>query len=732
MENIVKFLMRRPLATIVVILALTAVMGVACTTLRMETDIKKLLPNDSASVTAYNEIDEKFGGADQLFIIVEDKNIFDAPTLAKIRELTEKLKTISGVSRTISITNLDEIKAVPGGIEIAPLDYSDLAKFRQKLLSDDKYAGVFVSKDGSATLILIKLFIARDDKTVPAVRALIKNFAQPEKIYLTGPPYISQVIQEGMAQDLIRLIPLALALVSFILYLSFRNWYGIVLPLATVVISAIWSMGLMSLLGKPITVLSCAVPVLLISVGSAYGIHIISRFQEEDSGVSPKAALEKTMSKTGIAIFIAAATTVVGYLSNVVSDISAIQTFGYITGFGVTIAFIVSMTFIPAVLQFVRKKNNGIKAVADHDPLSRSLSLLGKVVTVKKFWVFAVTAALLIIAAIGYPRLTTETDPVKYFSQKSEVVKTTELVKKKFGGAITIDIMFKGDLKDPETLSKIEQLQARMRSIELLGPSYSIADALKETNCYMNDNRQEFKVIPKSRDGIAQYLLLLSMTGSDLVENMITSDHESALLSVRVGTSKSSVIDRIVKQLKQEITDIFGADHQVEIKLSGMAVILKEMREMLIANQAQSLALALIFTFIMIWALYRTFWGALFCMTPIFVTVCLNFGVMSWFGIPLDMATVLVGSVAVGMGIDYSVHLFNRYKEERAAGKRADTSVILSLNTVGKAIIYNAASVAVGFVILIFSEFEILKSFGILVALTMGFAAFGALALLPE
>lgn len=741
-DRIADYVLQKPKITIITIVLITLFFAAFIPFLKMESDLRNFLPKGSASVIASEEIDRDFGGADQLFVAFEDNELFDHASLSKLHRLTEEIKEISGVSEVISITDLDEIRSIAGGIEVknivdkVPETEAELSRFRQKLMSDEKYRGNFVSEDGRATLVLVKLFVNRDKDCVKTIRNVARRYAGPERIIVAGGPYVTQVIQEGITKDIIRLIPLAAFLVCLVLFISFRSWYGVVLPLATVAISSICAIGMMGIFRQPLTVVSTAVPALLISIGSAYGIHVLARYREEGEGriMSPQATLKKVISKTGVAIFIAAVTTVVGFASNLVSDISAIRVFGAVTGFGVIVAFVTALTFIPAVLQFIKPKEQVVREKwKDIDgPLDNLMVFMATNVTRRRIIGITVGLVLFIIAAIGYPRLTTESDPVKYFKEKSEIVTSMNLVRDKFGGATTLDILFTGDLKDPETLRKIDRLEQKLKTIKYVGRPNSIVDVLKETNRLMNGNLKKYEKVPATRQGVAQYLLLLSVSNSGFIDRLITPDQEKLVVSARVGTTVSTQVDKLVKEVERSIAEIFGPVPKVKIQLSGMAMVIKDMREMLIANQIQSLALAVGFIFLMVLLFYRTFWGSLACMAPIFFTIALNFGVMSWLKIPLDIATVMVGSISVGMGIDYSVHLFNRFKEEQWANKDPKESVYITLTTVGKAIIFNAASVAMGFIVVAFSEFQVLRNFGFLTALTMVFASFGALGILSE
>jgi len=740
MKKIAKFITGHPLMVIGIIALITVFFIISATRISIETDIKKLLPSNAESVVTFNAIDEEFGGADRMYVIVEDENVFDYETLSKVDALTNEIADISGVAKVMSITNLNEIKAAPDGVEVAPLieevpkNKPEIAAFKKKLLADEKYAGLFVAKDSSATLLLVKLYIERDKTIVTEVEKFCKSYEGPEKMYISGSPSVAHAIQVGLVKDLAKLTPLAFGLVTFILFISFRSWFGVILPMICVGLSSIWAFGLMALTGKPLTVVTVDVPVLLASVGSAYGIHVLSRYYEEDSSRSIKEILETVIDKTGIAVFIAAATTMAGFMSNVVSDISAIRTFGFVSAFGIGSAFLITISFIPAALLLLARKRPEAegKHKEENRILTRALGGLGNFLTTKHKWTMILAALLLVGALVAYPRVTTESDPVRYFNEESEVVKTSNLARGKFGGAMTLDILIEGDAKDPELLRRIEKLQKKMRDIEILSKPYTIVDAIKETHRLMNNNDKRFDVIPDSRTGIAQYLLLLSLSGGDFLQTMISSDRRQILVSPRVNTSVSTKIDKMLVKVKKAINETFGDAEDVSIKLSGMSVIIKDMREMLIANQVQSLFIAIGAVFLMVLVFYRTLIGSIFCMIPIVLTVMLNFGIMGWLGIPIDIATVMVGSIAIGLGIDYAVHFFNRYREELTGGAERGDAIKTTLKTVGKAVVYNAAAVAVGFLVLPISEFEVLKSFGWLAAFAILFSALGALALLPD
>jgi predicted RND superfamily exporter protein len=742
MKKISRFITEHPLFIIISLTAITVFFAISCVRIRTETDIKKLLPENAESVSAYNEIDEQFGGADKMFVLVKTKDVFNASTLSKIQEMTAGISDISGVSKVTSILNLQEIKASPDGIEIqpivsgAPKDRPALEAFRKKLLADDKYAGVFISKDSTATLILVKLFVEREKDTVTQIEAFCKGFQGPETIYSSGTPSVAEAIQRGLLKDLLKLTPLAFLLVALTLFLSFRTLKGVLLPQVAVAMSTVWSLGLMALTNQPLTVITIAVPTLMASVGSAYGIHVLARYNEERAIGDPKERLRKVINMTGLAILIAATTTIAGFMSNSFADISSIKVFGLITAFGVTSALFISVALIPAIMCFTEKPAKEEKTEVHEEEnkfLGNLLDALSGFITKRRGWSLIIAALILALMMIAYPRVIVESDPIRYFNPNSEVVKASALARKDFGGAMTLDILIKGDLNDPAVMNRIGSLEDKISRIPIVSKPYAtIVDAIKETNKLMNNNDKRYYRVPDTREGVAQYILLLSLSGSGFLDTMVSSDKTEALISARVATSTSLKLDPMLASVKKAVRESFGDDSQTKVYISGMSAILKDMREMLIMNQVESLLMATVVVFLMVLLAYGSVIGALFCMTPIILTVLFNFGIMGWLNIPIDMATVLVGSIVIGLGIDYSVHFFNRYKEELHNGLDNSAAIRLTMKAVGKPIIYNAVSVAMGFIVLPISEFEILKSFGLLAAFAITFSAIGALVLLPD
>ena len=322
-----------------------------------------------------------------------------------------------------------------------------------------------------------------------------------------------------------------------------------------------------------------------------------------------------------------------------------------------------------------------------------------------------------------------ESDIASFFKPDHPIVIADNIMKENFDGSEIIQVAVKGNILDPEVLKAMEQFENEISNIEILGRPSSIVNILRNTTKALNEGKEEFEILPETQEEVAQYFLLLEMGGADSLDNFITFDYDQASIQVRVEGASTLEVEKMVEEVEKAMEKYFSGNTQVV--LTGMPVLTGAMDTLLVKGQLQSLVLAILVIFVLMVLLTRSLIYGLFCVLPVSLTVILNFGIMGWFSIPLDIATAMVSSIAIGIGIDYAIHFFNRYKEELITGK--DTREALRITTIntGKAIIYNAVAVGLGFLMLLFSSMPPLMRFGYLIALTMFFSSVASMTVLP-
>ena len=740
MQFLFRKIAKYPKVVIVMVVILTVLFGFYAGRVGITTDIKSFFPEDHPQVISYDEIGEKFGGADRIMVALTTSDVFSLANLRTIEQLTHELEQIQGVTNVRSLTTIEEIAGSDWGVEVIPLigeiptDQQGLDAVRERVLKDEMYVGTIVSSDGTGALHVAE--VDPDSNAVEvalSIQELLGSIDVPGgQLYLTGTPVLNAVLADSMQADLMKLFPTVLLLVAFMLYLYFRNLRGVFLPFITVLISVVWTLGLMGLLGKQLSPLNAVMPVLLVSLGSAYGIYIIARYNDELlQGADREGAVSQTLKSVGLSVLLAGITTIAGFASNLSSSITLMKDFGLFTAYGVLVALVISLTFIPAMLlllpvtkRVVAKKDDGQGRV-----LARVLARIAHVVATKKRQVLVVMAVILVVAVMGIPQLSTDSNFFNFFADDTAPKVAYEMVKDKFSGSESVEIVISGDLLDPDVLHAMENLQNDLEQTGLVGRPQSIVNILQRVNMALNDGDSAFEILPNSRELAAQYLLLMEMNGGETLEQFLTLDYGQARIQALVRDSSNEATARLFSEIDMLFAKYF-ATLDVEVAQTGIVALLDALASMIIEGQISSLFTALLTVFAVVLLLLRSWEGSLFSTMSVASSILINFGVMGWLGIPLDIVTVLISSIGIGVGVDYSIHIYTRYQEERQKYDPVQSITHAIIHT-GKAIVTNAGSVIAGFLILLISSFPPFRYFGSLVTMTMFVASASALIVLP-
>ena len=625
-------------------------------------------------------------------------------------------------------------------ISTLPKTQAEARALRERILADPWYAGRLVSEDGRASIIVVSLAnsetLEEALRTLDRVRAYVGRAKGDFTANFAGSLVMDEQIDRALGADVAFLFPIVLLAIAVVLFLSFRTVRGVVLPLVTVGISVIWTLGIMSLLGRPLSLVSNIVPVLLLGVGSAYGIHIVARFQEKiQAGLGREEAVRSTIAGTGFGVWMAAITTVAGFGSLALSKIRMIFDFGVFSALGVAVAFAVSITFIPALLLLLPvprlpRWDAGKGGVAARTILQRILAFFARGFTARPALVLALAGMLALASFAGWSRLVATFETAEFLPPGSEHRRAEALVDEEFGGSAELEVLVEGDLSDPEVLLGIRRFQERMRDLGATRP-ISIVDLLARVNRAFHGGDPAYEVVPDDPALLPQYLFLLTLsTSPDELGQFMRFDGREARISARISNVMSTAErTRLITALEREAEVLFG--RRARVRITGMPVIELVMMDLIRDEQMQNIYSSLAAVFALVVLAFHSFAAGFGCLLPIALTILYSFGLMGWAGVPLNAATATMASLATGMGVDYSIHYYRRYLEERRRGLARREALMETSRTTGAAIVSNAVSVAVGFAVLLFSGLPIFRSFGGLIALTMLLTALGALTVLP-
>ncbi|MBF8436443.1 RND family transporter [Halanaerobiaceae bacterium Z-7014] len=733
MKRLADFSVKHPLIVVITVILITFVAVYFARGVTMTTDIKDFFPEDDPRVMTYDHVEEIYGSGEYIMVALETDDVFNQRTLENIDRLSREFEEFQGVSSVQSLTAIDDIKGVDGDLKIEPLvdeipeDEVSMQRLKDDVLGDRMYGGFIVSEDSQATLIISEVNPDYDSLAVAdEIGEIVAGYEGHERIYLTGTPVLNNVLAESMQADLKFLVPLVLVMIGLILWFVFKSFRGILLPFASVGFSLVWTVGFMGLLNKDFSPLNAVMPVILISLGTAFGIFILKRYYEEmGSGLKSEVAVIASITSVGVAVLMAGGTTAAGFASNLLSDITLIQEFGLFTGFGVLAALFISLTFIPAVISLL-----GEGKTREFNERSKIGEMLIKAIDRPKL-IIGLTAIILILSLAGLPRIEIDSNFFNFFAEDSEPRIAYDFVRDKFSGSESVEIIIEGyDVTEPEILQSMEAFQKELYETGMVGRPTSLTDIISKTNLALQTGEGDNYYVPDSGNLISQYLLLIEMNDSDYLERFLTFEEDGARIQALVQDTSGSEIDRLMSKIDDLGAKHFG-DQPVEITSTGIIVLIDALAEMIIEGQLSSIITALIAVFFIVYLLLKSWQGSILSVVLVGFLTVLNFGIMGWAGIKLDVVTVLISSIGIGVGVDYAIMVYARYLEEKKKGLQVREAVVRTVETIGSAIMSNAIAVISGFIILIFSYFPPFRFFGILVTTLMLAAAVGSILVMP-
>ncbi len=736
--RILSFVVDRPKTVIVTALLFVAIMATGLAQLGMDPSVKSMLPRDTPTWINLERLEDLFGSSEIVLVTAEVEDLLGAGTIAAMATMEEELAELPDVDRVVSPLSLKYLEADEG--TFTPVDLIDADnpprtdgerdEARRRILSDDLYVGSIVSPDLKHVAFVVMLTDDFDDTSVAySVRNVVDR--NELKITLTGLPITRIAVTDGMKGDLKMFLPAGIVVMILLLVLSFKTWLGAILPLLVVLMSVASTFGLMGLVGEKIRLVTVIIPVMLVAVANDYGIHLVAHYL---GSVSSNPDLRKRLHvlsvtrSLGVPVLTAGITTVAGFLTLTSHVIGAVKVAGVMAAFGIVVAFTLSLTFIPAMLMILPtppvavKKFAGGLAARGIGVFCSFLKRYGKPAVL-------IAAVFTVTAGSGIRHLNVDTDPVRYFHAEAQVRKDNEYVNRVFGGSAQLNVVARGDIKSPDMLGKMEKLQEFLKRNKHVSKTQSLADAIKRMNRAFHNDDPAHERIPDSRDVVAQYLLLYENSGGTDLDRFVDFPYEHAQVTARVNTTSANALRDLMHDAQGYVADELNSDEFPMV--TGFVSVLGVLVQMVVRGQLISLGLSLLLIFLISAVVFRSLVAGGFVVFPLAFAMVTVFGLMGYFDIELNIATAMLASVVVGVGVDYTIHFLWHFKEEYSSHGDAWKAVEDTLATSGRGIIVNALSVIVGFSVMMFSNFLPIFFFGFLLTISITSCLVGALAILP-
>jgi len=731
---------QHPRKVLVLISLITVWMIYLSAGLRVDSSIENLLPTHDPERAYFNEVKQVFGSDEASVIGVFADDVFSRTTLAKIDALCERLDGIDGVREVLSLTTVKGVQNGEYGVSVGRL-MSDLPEtdeeataLRQRVMANPFYAGNLVSENARATVVVAlfenltdREFLDRDIEG--QIRAAVAAAGGPEEYAITGLQTLKVNGARLMNEDLQRFLPVSLVVVIFILAWAFRTVRGVFLPLVAVLIGTVWTTGTMALLGSSINLGTLVLPPLLMAIGIAYAIHIVSHYYLElEPGRSREQVVEAMLHDIGLPVAVAAFTTLLGFATLALNPIAAIRDFGFYATLGIATIFIVSLLFIPAALVLLPEPTRTPRHTDEDLWVSRLLRSLGTFAVRNRILVLLGAGLAVVISLVGATRIRVETDYLEFLRPDNPIRRDNARIAEQLGGTQPINIVIDGDSPDSvkaiETLSAIRDLQAFMAEQPKIDASLSVVDFLTIVRGALNPDAPPG--IPTEQGEVNQLLFFVS--AKDL-QPVVNADFSRANVVVGTRLSGSAEVSGFVDAVEAYAKTRFRRG--ITVRATGTVVLLNRSADIIARGQMSGLWQILLVLLVLMSVLFLSIRAGLLSLVPNIWPIIILFGVMGWFDISLNIATSMIAVIAIGIAIDDTIHYLSAFNKEIRRTGSEEEAIRRVGQSVGLPVIFTSIALCAGFLVVCQSNFIPIRHFGILASITMVVALIADLLITP-
>ena len=698
--------------------------------LHLDPSIDRLLPQEDEGKKFYDHVRNVFGSDETLLIALISEDVFTTDVLESVVRITERIEEIDGVHHVVSLSTALNIRSSDEDLEIEPFltqipeDPEGLMRIRREALENPIYSGNLVSADGRATALFV-YFVDMPEREFAArgIDAAIARIAEEERgraeVRITGQPHIKVATSQQLLADLRRTIPLVLACGTILTFVFFRTLRGGLAAVLTVSMSMLWTFGFIAWTGRGLNLVTTIVPPLILTIGFAYAVHIISAYYEALRGEEEGPAMYRGLRHVALAVLLTGLTTMVGFLSLMVSPMSAVREFGFFSVVGIASAVIVSMTFTPAFLHAL-----GVPKRRPEPPdvkwFNRGARRLARFDLERRRVVLAAGVLIAIAAVFGITRLQVTSNMIGNFREDSPIRRDFAAINQSLQGSnpfyVVVETEYRDAFTEPVNLRHLQELQAWLREQPEIGGTTSLVDYVRLINRGFHENDPAYLTIPENQNLTAQLL----MFGSNReIRNFVDSGYRTANILVRSKAIDSVTILRLIDRIKTRLAQL--PDH-LHARVTGNTVLLTRTMDDIARAQVSSLALAFVVIYGILAILFTSFRVGLIALIPNALPVVVFFGMMGLSGVHLTVTTSLIACIVLGIAVDDSIHYLTRFNADSRRLASETEGTISALRSVLRPVTITTVVVCFGFLTLTFSELRNQVQFGALASATLAFA----------
>jgi uncharacterized protein len=717
----------------------------------IDTTTEGFLKKDDPAILVFNAFKDEFGRDEQFIVSLEADDVFKPGFVKEFIRLHETLnEKVPHVDEVNSLYNARDIYGDEGELivqdffEEMPVGDAEWAAKAKKAYAHPLYKNTYLSADGKMVNIYIRPTVNYADKNektgeieykmlaepqihemVVAIRAVVKEFpAINQRVHIAGTPVLTEELSEYLVRDMALFVVLAIGVIAIILFVIFRRIVSVIMPLIVVITALVSTMSMMSLTSQPVQMPTVILPSFILAVGVGDSIHLLSMFFNYlQQGLTKEKALEEALVHSGLPIFFTSITTAAGLASFGGGDILPVSNLGLFGAAGVMFAFVYTIILLPALIMLFPVKPPVPKEHKKRTLIDRFIEFS---IHFSQTWPKSIVVGGLIFTGLcfyGASLLRFSHDPIKWLPESSQGRQAIEYVGAKVGGTVPVEIIidtgkFDG-VKDVEFMRQLDESVLFLESYQservAAGKVLAVTTLLKETNKALYDNAESYYVIPDSRELIAQEFLMLETSGAEDLFKLVDSNYQKARVTVLTPWVDALYFGDYVRGMEHNLKQRFGDNATIEI--TGIVPMLAKTLKEIMHATAWSYLIAFLVITIMMMALLGSVKYGLVSMLPNILPITFVMALMKVIGAPLDMFTMLIGAIAIGLAVDDTVHFMHGFMRYYAKTGDANLAVQETLHSSGRAMVITSIVLMLGFVIYVFSAMNNLINFGIYTSL---------------
>jgi len=750
---------------------------------RLDASSETLLIEGDPDLAYLQEVTERYGSKDFLVLTyTPNEGMVTDNSINNLLSLKYKIQSLNWVHSVITLLDIPLLENSDSPLQerlesFKTLKDEDVDKDRgfKEILNSPVFRNFVISENGNTSGIIVNIKenkklenienLSKDEiesykdnikkqnhKNILEIRQVIQSYSDVGKIYLGGIPMIADDMMTFIKSDIVVFGLGVLLFIVVTLWFVFRKLIWIIVPISSCLFSVVIMMGLLGILGWKVTVISSNFIALMLILTMAMNIHMSTRFLQLRKDHPTKNNFEiisLTTNKMFWPILYTVLTTVFAFLSLIFSGIKPIIDFGWMMTFGLVTSFIITFTLLPTLLNFAPTKNISLKKEQD----SKITSFLGLISINNKNIIFGLTGVVIILSVIGISKLEVENSFINYFNKNTEIYKGMKLIDEELGGTTPLEVILKfpniesekkiteddefedwGDEEEADDekywftkdkIDKISSVHNYLDNLPQVGKVLSFSSII-DVATKLNNN----KPLGTLEMGVL-YSKIPESIKTEIIDPYLSIENNEARISLRIIDSqenlrRNDLINKISFDLKNKI----GLNEN-EFKLAGVLILFNNLLQSLFKSQILTLGLVMIGIFSMFIVLFRNIKLSLIGVVPNFIAAFFILGIIGLLGIPLDMMTITIAAITIGIAVDNSIHYIYRFKEEFSSIKDYNETLKKCHSTVGIAILNTSITIVFGFSILVLSKFIPTIYFGMFTGLAMLLAMISVLTLLP-